>query len=126
MATGNVKRAEAFVNSKKVADLSTSSMKGATNGERQHAADGVVAITTGNPEWDFTFNTIRLTSPGVGQTTLEEAFQNQSVVTIAYKVGAKLYYCACKVTTLEFASEARTGTLTCVINLSSAETPQVA
>lgn len=125
MATGNVKRAQAFVNSKKVAVLSSSSMKGATNGERQHGADGVIAFTTGNQEWDFTFNTVRLTSPGAGQTTLEEAFQNQTTVTLAYQVGAKLYYCACKVTTLEFASESRTGTLTCVINLMSAETPSV-
>lgn len=126
MATGNVKRATAFVNSKKVAELSSSSMKGATNGDRQHGADGVLAISTGNPEIDFTFNTVRLTSPGAGQMGLEEAFQKQTVVTIAYQTGAGLTFCACKCTTLEFSSESRTGTLNCVVNLMSAENPQYA
>ena len=126
MATSNVERADVFIYSKKVAALESSQLKLVTNGERQHGAEGVLAITRGNVEGDLTVNVIRETSPGAGTKAIEKAFRDQALATIAYKIGADLIYCAYKCTSAEYASESRSGSLKGVFLFQNAEPPQYA
>lgn len=111
MAVYNVKRMPIFIDSQMVAEAENATVRINTNGERQHAQEGVIAISTGNLEVEISCSTIRTVTPGGGHSKMEDALFNQSVVTASAKIGSKMLVCPVKWVSGEFSSDSRTGTL---------------
>lgn len=112
MAVQNVKRMPLFIDSQMVAEASNVTVRINTNGEQQHAQEGVIAISTGNMEVEVSTSTIRTVTPGGGHEKMESALLNQTLVTGAVKIGAKMMMVPLKFVTGEFSSDNRTGVLT--------------
>lgn len=126
MAAADVKRAVAYIDSQKIAELESSDYSETTNGERQHGIDGVLGISNGNPEVELRFNVIRVVAPGGGLSKMESVITSQAPVTLAYKIGSNLIQGTFKCVQRTYTSDSRTGTLKGTFTFQNADNPSVA
>lgn len=121
-----IRRASAYVESMKVAEMESSDYSENTNGERMHAQDGVLGISTGNPEVELRFNVIRPVNPKGALMKMEEVIAGQQYVTLSYKIGTKIISAAYKCTQRSYSSDSRTGTMKGTFTFMNAENPSEA
>jgi len=110
MAVEDIVRATIYIASGKLAELESSTLTSNTNGERMHGQDGVLGASVGNPEIEISGNFIRTKIPKAALAALEAAHHAQTAVGVLYKIGTTQYTVNCRITTLAYNSDSRTGT----------------
>lgn len=106
-----IRRAELYINSKKVGSMGNSSLSVNNNTDRMHTTDGVNGGTDGNPELELQFDMIVHESwPGAEQAVYDAA-DTQAEVMLGYLMGGKYKIAPYKFSQFRVASEPQRGTM---------------